>query len=218
MKKLFSALLMVLAFVAPASAETITAGSFLIDWRGTGAIDVTGDNGSRFVGSVYAGDGIFHGWQLDPTTGAPGMTIDLSGYWQGLSLPGTLTTSSATQTIGSLNSEDWGELSIAAEVVAPESGDAVLLSAPFGFVGTFQIQDAGILELSGFGTALVSLTRFLGDANTPTYWDFTSAKYQFGSFTAPDETNIAHNPEPATFVLALSGLGAIFFRSRRRAR
>lgn len=193
-----------LALSTTASADTISLGTVTINYDGAGAVDVASST-ARYVGTVYAGDGVFQGWQLTPESGAPGALIDLSGYWVGLSCPGLLTIDGASHVIGSLESLYQATLQISAEVNAPfGQGDFASLTVPFGFAATFLSDVAGPVAMDGWGLATVLLSRYPGDAFTPSYWDFRSVTYSFNP--------VSENPEPATVVLALTGLLFILWR------
>lgn len=210
MKTLATLAIAFLMLASPVKAEQITAGSLSMDWRGAGSLSLSGDGGFQFDGSVAAIDGIFSAWRLDPMKSSPGMEIDLSGYWTGLAVNGTAN----AVPVGRVNTDDYGDVRFMSSVIAPSSGDFASIETPFSFRGRFTISNQP-LDLTGYGLATVLLSRFPGDAQTPTYWDFQSIRYGFQPLST------THNPEPATMLLGLTGLGMVYgarkkYRSQNR--
>jgi len=209
MRKLFALVVAMAALAQPVWADTVTVGSLDIDWRGSGQLNISCDNGFQFAGSVGALDGVFRAWQLDPQTSAPGMDIDMSGYWTGLAVNGIATTNGLTLPVGSLDTNDWGDVRFSASVTAPMDGNEVSIQAPFEFSGLFNLRDQPT-PITGTGTVTVTLAMFPGDLATPKYWDFKSATYAFqAAQVAPTPT-----PEPGTIFLGATGLMLAWLRKR----
>jgi len=153
-------------------------------------------------------DGGFPGFHLDPTTASPGQVIDLSGYWVGTSLVGTASDGGTVYSVGSLDSDNSGEVRFIADVTAPLSGDDAWIDTPFGFRSMFFLNSTW-RSYEGSGMARVNLSRFPGNASTPPYWDFRSVSYTFSS-----PLPVSENPEPATVLLGLTGLVGMYLRKR----
>jgi len=208
MKTITSVIALLLFLVLPVYADQVTVGALTMDWSGAGSIAFSCDSGFQFSGTVGADDGIFPALRLDPTTSAPGMTVDVSGYWTGLAVRGTTIDEQGSLDVGLVDRDDSGDLRFSAFFVAPESGTDVTLDVPFGFRSQFLLRNQ-TRTIEGFGRAIVFLTMFPGDAQTQRYWDFRSVSYSF-----TPSTNLTENPEPATMVLSLTGLGLAWYRRR----
>jgi hypothetical protein len=209
MRKTIAALVVMLSLAASVHAEPVTAGQLTMDWRGAGSLSFSCLSGLTFTGSVNAMDGVFPSLQLDPTTGSPGQAINVSGYWTGLAVRGAVVDHQETIPVGQLDSDNWGDVRFMTEVNAPLTGDEVAITAPFEFLGTFSLRNQPI-SMTGFGRATVWLQRFQGDDQTPSYWDFRSVTYAF-----EPQTDLTPNPEPATMLLGLTGLGMVWLRKQR---
>ena len=91
---------------------------------------------------------------------------------------------------------------------------AVLITAPFSFLGSASTQIGVTAQLDGQGTVRLLLTRqTVGDI---TGLFFERADYTFGPTV--DGVTIESIPEPATMVLLFSGLAGVAARVRHRSR
>jgi hypothetical protein len=102
-------------------------------------------------------------------------------------------------------------------VIPPEFLDdaAVVVIAPFGFVGSISIDATGeLIELEGMGTVRLLLTR--QTVGTITGLFLERADYTFGPTVSG--VTVESVPEPATLVLLVSGLAGVAARVRHRSR
>lgn len=210
-KTMIAVFALTLAFGTRASAETITAGTLSMDAGGFGALTLVGDGGFQFEGSVYAWDGIYRAVRLDPSTSAPGMDIDLSGFWTGTAVNGLASYDGAESPVGGLR-DAWAELRIGASAAAPAGSGDVTLTVPFALHALFYLGAAEPLRLDGYGMAEVLLSAFGGDSMTPAYSDLRRVDYRFAPLTP-----VSENPEPGTLLLAATGLAALWRLRRARA-
>src|SRR5688572_32748317 len=139
-----------------------------------------------------------------------------AGYSSQSDLRGTFTFNGQNFQASVINSLNF-QLTSPAFVIPPEllDDDAVLITAPFSFLGSALIAQTGeVIELEGVGTVRLLLTRqTVGDI---TGLFFQRADYTFG--TAVDEVTVESVPEPATLVLLVSGLAGVAARVRHRSR
>jgi hypothetical protein len=92
--------------------------------------------------------------------------------------------------------------------------DAVLITAPFSFLGSASTQIGVTAQLVGEGTVQLLLTRqTVGDI---TGLFFARADYTFGPTV--EGVTVESVPEPATLVLLFSGLAGVAARVRHRSR
>ena len=102
-------------------------------------------------------------------------------------------------------------------VIPPEFLDdaAVVVIAPFGFVGSISIAQTGeLIELEGQGTVRLLLTRQTIGSITGLVLE--RADYTFGSTV--EGVTVESVPEPATLVLLFTGLAGVAARVRQRSR
>jgi hypothetical protein len=91
---------------------------------------------------------------------------------------------------------------------------AILITAPFSFLGSASTQIGVTIQLDGQGTVRLLLTRqTVGDI---TGLFFERADYTFGQTV--DGVTIESVPEPATLVLLFSGLAGVAARVKYRSR
>jgi hypothetical protein len=206
-KALVLAAALIAGSASPALAEPVTVGSLDIDWSGVGVVALHTASGFAYTGTVSASDGDFPMWLLNPTRSAPGVTLDAGAYWTGLAVRGTAF-DGTSHTVGTADSDDWGDLRFTASALMPSLDVAeTTLSVPFAFESLFHFLDSTV-SLTGDGLMALQFRRNAEYG----YWDFVSARYQFGQATS------AHAPEPTTVLLLTTGLVGLFVLRRRANR
>ena len=139
-----------------------------------------------------------------------------NGYVGQSELLGTFTFNGQTFQASVINSVNVN-LTSPTFVIPPEFLDdaAVVVIAPFGFVGSISIAATGeIINLEGQGTVRLLLTRQTIGSITGLFLD--RADYTFGPTVAG--VTIESVPEPATLMLLFTGLGAVAVRVKQSSR
>ncbi|HZI62866.1 MAG TPA: PEP-CTERM sorting domain-containing protein [Pyrinomonadaceae bacterium] len=178
--------------------------------------------GQNFSASVQDDGGIdrfmhFGFWPCTRQAGSvtPCTTAN-AGYSSQSDLRGTFTFNGQNFQASVINSLNF-QLTSPAFVIPPEflDDDAVLITAPFSFLGSALIAQTGEkIDLEGVGTVRLLLTRqTVGDI---TGLFFQRADYTFGPTV--DGVTVESVPEPATLVLLFSGLAGVAARVRHRSR
>ena len=195
-------------FSAPAGADqiTLTGGSLdlLLSSGGSavGRVQLTGERGFSFLGSIAAG---FEAPIGEPLV--PGSTVTLQGASNGLDLQGTVTLDGVTYNgVGGLDSPAGASLRFVTTAALPS-----VLSPPSSIAAAFML---GLVfsdgqadhSLSGSGLATIFLDEDRG-FGVPS-WRVTGIRADVASTPAPV-------PEPATLFLAASGLAWVAARRRR---
>jgi PEP-CTERM motif-containing protein len=210
--------LAIVCLAVPATAEPIqiTAGS--LGWGPAGGVSIGLAGGSFvFIGAASVSGGIFTPWILcNGGLGCqPGTAVDLRSLWSGSDLPGTAVYQGVTYPlVGGSNSPNQlvAEWTGALDIPAGFTGG--LLTAPFGFSGTFRyapnlMQTPQVLDLTGSGVASVTFAEYPAD---PGSFFLTSVRYDFGE-------SAGAVPEPMSMILVGTGLaGLAVLRRQRRSK
>jgi PEP-CTERM motif len=174
-----------------------------------GLVNVQGDRGFTFVGSMFG--------SLEAPAGnplPPGTTVTLVGGAIGSDLRGTATFDGVTYPdVGGFDSTVGGSLQFTTTVMLP-----AVLNAPATVTGPFAMElrlfgldeSGGPITFSGTGTARTSLGEDLGFGMRPDGWLVTDIQANLSS-PAPV-------PEPATALLLGGGLAGVTLTRLRRRR
>lgn len=203
------AMLAAALFSAPVRADQIALTGGFVDMEvnqggySLGQIQLTGERGFTFFGHMAAGFGLPIGNPLPP-----GDTVTLRGSANGLDVGGTVTLDGVTYTgIGGLNSVSGALVEFVTTATLPSVLNApATVLAPFMLNIVFYPSGVQSHTLVGTGTARISLDEDIG-FDVPS-WTVTNIRAEVLGSPAPV-------PEPATLLLAASGLGWIAKRRRR---
>jgi hypothetical protein len=208
--------LVILCLAVPASAEPITIQAGALGWNGSGVSIGLGGGTFVFVGTAGVSGGIFTPWLMCNGGFAcqPGTTVDLRSFWVGGDLPGTAAYQGVTYPgVGGQNSPNQLIVEWTGALAIPAGFTGGLLTAPFGFSGTFHyapnlVQVPQVLDLSGSGLASLTFSEY---PQAPGSFFVSSVHYEFA-----DATDAAAVPEPMSMMLVGTGLAGLAALRRRR--
>jgi hypothetical protein len=203
------AMLAAALFSAPARADQIALTGGFVDMEvnaggaALGLIQLTGERGFTFFGHMAAGFTEPVGNPLPP-----GDTVTLRGSANGLDVGGTVTLDGVTYTgIGGLDAVAGASVLFVTTATLPSVLNAPSsVLAPFTLNVVFFPSSQTSHTLSGSGVARISLGEDKG-FGVPS-WMVTGIRAELSSAPAPV-------PEPATLLLAASGLGWVAARRRK---
>lgn len=195
-------------FSAAARADQITLTGGVLDvllssgGSAAGRVQLTGERGFSFLGSIAAG---FEAPIGNPLV--PGSTVTLQGASNGLDLQGTVTLDGVTYTgVGGLDSPAGASLRFVSTATLPSVLNPPTSVAAAFMLGLVFFDGQADHALAGSGLATIFLDEDRG-FGVPS-WRVTRIRAELSSTPAPV-------PEPSTLVLAASALGWIAARRRR---
>jgi hypothetical protein len=202
-------------FTTPAAAEPVRITSGFVFLPGIvqgGSMDISGTQGFSLTGITDNASTAFFTCSVPECVG--GTPLDLFVQLGG----STLVNASATLNgviypdVDSINAPAYTNSFLRGSAVAPPvGGGPTTITAPFTFDGGFYLTGTGLLrELTGAGTATLSLRPYGPVEGLPPSWFIEGIRYDFA-----DSTPV---PEPATLTLTATALAVAYLARRRRTR
>lgn len=218
--QIFAMVIFSLAAVATVHADpiTVTGTATVVNGQIFGPSITFNIAGENFSANVFDSGGFdrFMHFGIWPCTSVHGTNHACTGANNGYSsqsdLRGPFTFNGLNFNASVINALNF-QITSPSFIIPPEFSDegAVVVTAPFGFVGLVLISQTGeVIQLDGQGTVRLLLTRQTVGEITGLFLDH--ADYTFGPTV--EGVTVEPVPEPTTLVLLFSGLAGVAVRGR----